>query len=302
MNEFKNAVFSVDCQNVDPALVKKAIHVVKSLECKITILDSIRELSWFAKATLPNHEDVSTLIEKDKKESLDKIVDQFVNAGIDAVGEVLHGPTSSTVLDYCEKTDADLIIRVSKGAHSKEAGHLGRTSKNILRKCDCAVWLMHQQTKPVSENIVACIDTESNEPVELEFGDKILQTAEFLLSKGHGVLSIVHVWELWNEKMVKSRISAGEFEQWKGHCEDAERKQLNEFLGRHSRSTDDHNVFLFNGDPSKVIPEFAKDVSADVVVLGTVGRTGFTGFLIGNTAERIFERVDCDVLALKHEH
>ena len=100
--------------------------------------------------------------------------------------------------------------------------------------------------------------------------------------------------------MVRTRITPEEFEQWKLDCQSAETSRFNEFLGRHSRSIDDHDVFMVEGDPSKSIPDFAKRVSADVVVMGTVGRSGFTGLLIGNTAERIFERVDCDVLALKH--
>lgn len=301
MKNFKKVVFSADCQNIDQGLIKKAIHIAESLNCEITILDNIRDFSWFTRATLPDHESVTQLIEKDKQTALDQVVDEFVRAGIKASGQILHGKTSIAVLDFCEKNDADLILRVTKGAFSRELGHLGRTSKQLLRKSTCAVWLMHQQTKPVSENIMACIDTETNEPEDFEFADTIFEAAKFLKSKGHGVISIVHAWELWNQKMVKSRISEEEFEQWKTDCKAAEADRFNEFLARHSKSIDDHDVFLLEGDPSEVIPNFAKNVSADVVVMGTIGRSGFTGFLIGNTAERIFERVDCDVLALKHE-
>ena len=39
----------------------------------------------------------------------------------------------------------------------------------------------------------------------------------------------------------------------------------------------------------------------DLIVMGTVGRTGISGFLIGNTAEKILNTVDCSVLTLKPE-
>ena len=48
-----------------------------------------------------------------------------------------------------------------------------------------------------------------------------------------------------------------------------------------------------------MIPELAEALSADLIVLGTVGRTGVPGFFIGNTAEKTLAAVDCSVLAVK---
>jgi universal stress protein E len=36
-----------------------------------------------------------------------------------------------------------------------------------------------------------------------------------------------------------------------------------------------------------------------MVVIGTIGRTGLSAAIIGNTAEHVIDRLDCDVLALK---
>lgn len=33
--------------------------------------------------------------------------------------------------------------------------------------------------------------------------------------------------------------------------------------------------------------------------MGTVARTGIPGFIIGNTAENILQKIDCSLLALK---
>ena len=58
-------------------------------------------------------------------------------------------------------------------------------------------------------------------------------------------------------------------------------------------------VHLLKGDPADVIAEFAKTGRVDLIVMGTVARTGIAGLLIGNTAETILQRVDCSVLAVK---
>lgn len=47
------------------------------------------------------------------------------------------------------------------------------------------------------------------------------------------------------------------------------------------------------------MPQLIKDLGAELVVMGTVGRTGIPGFIIGNTAETILNQIECSVLAVK---
>ena len=47
------------------------------------------------------------------------------------------------------------------------------------------------------------------------------------------------------------------------------------------------------------IPNFIRQNKVDLVVMGTVARSGLSGMIIGNTAEQILSRIECSVLALK---
>lgn len=58
-------------------------------------------------------------------------------------------------------------------------------------------------------------------------------------------------------------------------------------------------VHLIEGWARKEIPVLAKRIDADLVVMGTVARTGLAGFIMGNTAETILNRIGCAVLAIK---
>ncbi len=64
---------------------------------------------------------------------------------------------------------------------------------------------------------------------------------------------------------------------------------------------DKRTVHLIKGQAGDVIPNLAESLEVDLVVIGTVGRTGVPGLLIGNTAETILNAVDCSVLTLKPE-
>lgn len=56
---------------------------------------------------------------------------------------------------------------------------------------------------------------------------------------------------------------------------------------------------MVKGNARKEIPALAKSIEADLIVMGTVGRTGIPGFIMGNTAETILNHIDCSVLAIK---
>jgi universal stress protein E len=59
------------------------------------------------------------------------------------------------------------------------------------------------------------------------------------------------------------------------------------------------NTHVEEGLPETVIEQTALSIDAELVILGTVGRTGISAALIGNTAEHVIDQLNCDVLALK---
>ena len=61
------------------------------------------------------------------------------------------------------------------------------------------------------------------------------------------------------------------------------------------------NAHLVKGWARKEIPDLVRRIGADLVVMGTVARTGIGGLLMGNTAEMILSQIDCSVLAAKPE-
>jgi nucleotide-binding universal stress UspA family protein len=56
---------------------------------------------------------------------------------------------------------------------------------------------------------------------------------------------------------------------------------------------------VIKGHAQNVVPEIARNLAVDLVVMGTVARTGIAGFFMGNTAESILTQLDCSVLTIK---
>jgi nucleotide-binding universal stress UspA family protein len=58
--------------------------------------------------------------------------------------------------------------------------------------------------------------------------------------------------------------------------------------------------FLAEGEPAEEILHLANDRHADLIVLGTHGRTGLGRLVMGSVAEKVMRRAKCMVLTVKH--
>ena len=77
------------------------------------------------------------------------------------------------------------------------------------------------------------------------------------------------------------------------------REDLQNFLSQAGVSVERERIHFIKGTPGEAIPRFAKRRRMDLVVMGTVARSGLDGFLIGNTAEKVVSKLDCSLLAVK---
>jgi universal stress protein E len=77
------------------------------------------------------------------------------------------------------------------------------------------------------------------------------------------------------------------------------RNLLEDDLKKHSITTE--HVHLPKGDAVHAIPELVKELGVDLLVTGTVCRTGIPGFIKVNTAEQVLATVECSTLTVKSE-
>ena len=84
--------------------------------------------------------------------------------------------------------------------------------------------------------------------------------------------------------------------------DDEQRKQkVNDFLAQKLGKIEYKKVKIkvALGDPSTEIIDYAKEISADLIVLPSHGRKGISRFLLGSVTERVVRLSPCPVLVLK---
>jgi len=211
------------------------------------------------------------------------------------------------------RNDRDLVIKVA------ESGGLldrvfGSDDMHLLRKCPCPVWLVKSTSPKAYQRILSAVDADDFYPSE-ELNTRhllnvqILEMASSLALLESAELHIVYVWHAMGESMMRGAFMTKPEDEIIKYVEEV-RQQCNQNLnvlmdevidklGRDALDYIKPKTHLLKGYPRKNIPEFAGKIKADLVVMGTVARTGLPGFFMGNTAESILNQLDCSVLAIK---
>lgn len=299
MKNFNKILVAVDTRLESHPILNQAAQVAKENQATVTVVDVVPEFSWTVRWTLPDHEEVRRTLGRDKEQKLAKIVESLKAQGIEATSRVLWGKTSVEIIREVIRGRHDLILRVAKGHESVARGFFGATGRRLLRECPCAVCLIPEVQTQDFKHVLACVDPSSEHELDAELNEKVLGMATGVSTRHKSELSIIHAWSIDSEQLLKHRMSPEDYDNMVSRQKASRRDRLNSFLQSHGCTVDDDHVYLVKSDPGYAIPDFAREKKVDLVVMGTVARSGLTGMVIGNTAERILEDLECSVLALK---
>ena len=173
---------------------------------------------------------------------------------------------------------------------------------HLMRKCPCPVWVVKRaQTRPYVR-ILAAVDPSAHDQKRDSLNLLILQLASSMARKETGELHIIHVWHLFGEHDVHSGgMTEKDVQEAKAHEKLQHKQRFDTLLNRVDVTDLSPHLHLIEGVPDECIPELVMEQGIDLLVMGTLCRTGIAGFLIGNTAEEVLNQVDCSVLTLKPE-
>jgi universal stress protein E len=189
-----------------------------------------------------------------------------------------------------KRGEADLVL-VARRNQEGGAG-LGSVTRKLMRKCPCPVWVVKQDDRSEPRVIVAATDLT---PV----GNRAVELAAGLAEMFGAELDVVHAWPLPLAVPVlpeldvpaQSRVDVE-------HHERAARARFEQSLAVLDLRLD-FKTHLLCGAPSIAIQEVVERRDADLLVMGSVSRSGIAGLLLGNTAERLLDRVQCSLLTIK---
>lgn len=302
MQRFKNVLAVVDTSFDQHPALARAANLARANQAQLDVVDVVPHLSWPATLGVPNAEAIRRAVIGQKAKELERLIEPLRVAGIHATSRVLCGKTSQEIIREVERARVDLVLRVTKGRRSRRAGLLGTTSLQLLRYCPCPVWLVRPEQPDRLARIVAGVDASAHDETHQALNKSILELAASLCAVYEARLEIVYAWSIYGENVLREQLQPEEFVKVEAQARADQEQALDRLLSGAGVEMRADNVHLLRGDPSTEIPKFVEQTQADLIVLGTVARSGIAGFFIGNTSERILDKVHCSILAVKPEN
>jgi len=301
MQQFHKILF-VGCGDGDETEdLKQALSLARNNQAPLEILVISPELP----AELGGYEKVF-------KDSLTERVKKSIQAACTALNlgeDELHinvsfesGSMPATrIVRHVLRNAHDLVVKRA------EPAEIGKGFKAIdmelLRKCPCPVWLC----RPIEHSrdkirVAVAIDPQGEGQVGRDLAQRLLKLSRALADTGNGELSIISCWDFPLEEYLRGNV-------WIKMSEAELNKFVMDAQTKHSAALDAlmresgiggkchrHHV---RGRPDQRIPVLIEDKKIDILVMGTVARTGISGFTMGNTAENVLQKVSCSLLAVK---
>ena len=303
MQRFKSILFLVDGSDGEESVLGRAAELAQSNGAKLTLFDTI-ETSEFAPPEEFLAQTVKGLREalvRDRREDLDqlskKLAEQYPSLNVTAKVEL--GNKARGTVRAVLSGKHDLLIKAPQRGSAKLGMLFGGTDQKLMRRCPCPVWIVKPDT-PSFQRILAAVEINPNEPESESIATRIMELSTSLAASEGSELHVLHVWDLVREVKLRSgHINIADIEKLVESMEAAHKKGLDRLVEKHPY--DRTHVHLTRGDAGDAIVDFVDQQEIDLVVIGTVGRTGIPGLLIGNTAEEVLGSVQCSVLTLKPE-
>ncbi|MGE4407811.1 universal stress protein [Pseudomonas sp.] len=202
-----------------------------------------------------------------------------------------HENLHQTIITVQQEEGCGLVIKQHVPDNPLKRALLTPDDWKLLRYCPCPVLMVKTDTPWTGGNILAAVDVGNSDLEHRTLHATIVNHGYEIAGLADGKL---HVISAHPSAMLSAADPAF---QLKETIEARYREACKQFQAEYG--IPDAQLHVEEGPADALIPRVCQRLKAVVTVIGTVARTGFSGALMGNTAEVVLDTLESDVLVLK---
>ncbi|MFQ5965883.1 MAG: universal stress protein, partial [Candidatus Scalinduaceae bacterium] len=294
MSQFANkcVLVSTDFSEYSKVALDICLEISKCMKTKLYVLHTIEKFSHDYKHLLSSaiHADMKQKLGEEAVEKIKAMLPEELLEKGDIVPIVRFGKPFLEIIQVTKDKKVDLLAVGTHGRAGVDRVILGSVAERVVRKAGCPVMVIRGKKYVGFKRIIVPIDLSDCSRKALEYA---AATARAHSSK----LTILHVFE---ESFVKPYVNAANSEEEADEIikeiERVNESKYDEFLKTIDLSGVKYEKLLIKGVPETEIVEIAMEQQANLIVMGTHGRSGIKHILIGSTAEEVVRTVHCDII------
>ena len=283
----------------DPSL-ERATVLAQQNQAHVRLVAVVEELPSYARMVAPTSWDIPGMLVSDREKELAESCKILESKGVSCEYSVLRGTADVEITRYVMRTNSDLLIKTARPEATPHGQWYGTLAKRLMRICPCPVWVLKASEKKRFERIMAAINPiDSDDRIELN--TRIVQLASSLAELENAELHFVHAWTAFGEHLMRSRMSADQVAEYVEECRLEAQGKMRDFLATFDEKVQSAKLHLPKGNPEDALVSAVTENNCDLMVMGSVCRTGIAGYFIGNTAEKVLHDIPVSVLTVKPE-
>lgn len=301
MQRFKNILAHVSQGLDDHSALARGVRLARQNNAKLTAIMVREEYPTQVQAVLRSlHlKEALETVEHEYRKQLDQLLQPIRDAGLDVETVVTNGSTFVEIIRAAIQRQHDLVIKTVGSEGMFRRTFFGSTDMHLLRKCPTPLWLIKPGEPEAFQRILVPLDPDMENGVKHDVGMNLLKLSSSLAEMDSAELMIVHAWSAYEEEMLRKYMEPMRFEEYVRTWGQESSNRAHRFISAFGHEINPTSIHLVKGEPGFVIPKFVEDHGIDLVVMGTLGSLAQRGMFIGDTAERILDRLECSVLAVK---
>jgi universal stress protein E len=240
----------------------------------------------------------------ERVEYLEELADELRAVGVTAETHVhWDNPVYRGVLRRVAESAPDLVVKDTHHHSAIRRTLLTNTDWNLIRSCPVPLLLAKTGAWPARPTVLAALDPEHvGEPVAT-LDEEILSATLTVAGKlgaevhaAHAFLPATLLTVLTGSGPLPAipGVSVGEIVE-------RERQRISAVLAPVAErfGLPASRIHLEQGSAAEVLPRVARQLAADLVVMGAISRSRLQEIFVGSTAERVLEQLPCDVLVVR---
>ena len=288
-SKLEKLLLSTDGSEFSEGAIREAIKLAKTCSSKLIAISVIE--------TNPEYETIAPqLIEKAEKETrqhLESVKERASKEGVDCEIIARQGENAyKYVIEEAEKNKVEMIIMGRRGRKGIKRLMMGSETARVIGHAPCNVLVVPRAATINFNRILVATDGSKYSDMAVREAISIakrrgssLIAISVVPSEGASPFDIVHT-EMMKETIVEKELKLAE-------CTIKDMKELSVKEGVSVTG------LIFAGKPYDAIITTAKEKQADLIIVGSHGRTGIDRLLMGSVTERVIGLSECAVLVVK---
>lgn len=283
MSIYRKVLLAIDGSETSMHALREFIRFSKTEKLSITVVSVIPPYEGDLAATWTNN--IITSMKKQCDISLSEALKIAQKEGVTIEAVCAEGAIHEKIVDLADMGNYDLLVMGKKGMSLVERAFVGSVTSRVIGYSRQDVLVIPDGAEIGGKNLLVATDGSA-------YSEAAARRAIEIAKQYHSEIKVLSVVDVTIEFTLRAQeVYEDLIAKAKGFTNSIKEKALSAGVKA--------EALVRDGEVYKVIIDVAKEYPTDMIVMGSLGRTGIKRLLMGSTAERVLGHASFPVLIVK---